>query len=339
LGRLAGTAAGPLLLVPDGKGDFAAAPLLDAAHKTLVVELKEGGWCAVADFDGDGRCDVMQLFTGGSLFFAGEAPGKFQPPVKLPAAGVRNPHGAILGDFDTDGRLDLIAGGDDGLGLVSHAESRRLADNTFSTGELIYHGGQNSPFVTAISACDINSDGRQGAALFYKGQKPMLFFNRGFACFGWARELDVAGQQTATPDVFELQATEAPPKLAAAEAVQNGQLAGAVADLDHDGAQDLICVAPDGQVLVLYGQSENQRPMGLTLLLSSRHPGPLTVTASDQKRLIGMYVLRPGLPAFVGRLTAGPLKLEWRGADGVARSKRQVVTSLARVEIDPLSEH
>ena len=336
-GLLAGTPSGPVLLVPDGAGSFSATPLAAPQQVAKEDKLKQDGLCVAADFDGDGRCDVMHLFSKGALFFAGEAPGKFKPPVDMPASGLRNPHSAVSGDFDADGRLDLVVAGDDGVALMSHAENRRLEDNTFVTGELWYHGGQNSPSLVSASPCDMNNDGRQGVALFYQKQKPMLFFNRGFACFGWARELDVVSPPDTSAPGLGAPGEKAETKLASTEAIQNGQLAGTIADLDGDGAQDLVCVSPQGEVWALYGQSENQRPLGLTMCLSGKSHDPLTVSVSDQKRRLGTYVVRPGIPVFAGRANAGPLNLEWRGPDGKPRSRKVVVTSLARVELDPLA--
>ena len=47
----------------------------------------------------------------------------------------------------------------------------------------------NAPQIVSITPWDINADGRQGVALFYAGIAPKCFFNRGFGCFGLAREL------------------------------------------------------------------------------------------------------------------------------------------------------
>jgi hypothetical protein len=39
-----------------------------------------------------------------------------------------------------------------------------------------------------------------------------------------------------------------------------------------------------------------------------------------------MHVVRPGIPAFVGRAEAGPMALGWVGRDGRAVSREVVVT-------------
>ena len=44
------------------------------------------------------------------------------------------------------------------------------------------------------------------------------------------------------------------------------------------------------------------------------------------RRIAGMYVVRPGIPAFVGRAKAGPMSLSWIGRDGKAILGKVVVT-------------
>jgi hypothetical protein len=68
-------------------------------------------------------------------------------------------------------------------------------------------------------------------------------------------------------------------------------------------------------------------------LAASKSRGPVTVTVSDAKRRTGMYVVKPGAPAFVGRSQAGPATIEWKGTDGKLRTQKVIVVNPVRVEL------
>lgn len=82
-------------------------------------------------------------------------------------------------------------------------------------------------------------------------------------------------------------------------ACKTEQLAGTIVDLNGDGIQDLLAVDVDGEVWVLFGGGVS-RALGVTLA-ASKARGPVTVTVSDAKRRTGMYVVKPGVPVFIGR--------------------------------------
>jgi hypothetical protein len=329
-GLLVGTGKGPVLLIPVGKTSLVVRAVAGVTPETLQ-DLGTGGYCVAADFNADGRCDAMQLFEKGSLLFAGEAPGKFKPPVTTRAPLVRNPASAAPGDYDTDGRLDLVVAGEDGLALLSHTDARRLDNHTYVTGELAYHGNANAPNIHSAWACDINSDGRQGVALFGGGRKPLLFFNRGFACFGWARELDLVGDAAMPPAMGTAEVKK--PELKSLESLQFGQKAAAVGDLNADGVTDLLGVDLQSNVWALFGQSMAERPLIVTLAFAPRVQDPVCVTVSGQKYRAGMYVVRPGIPATVGRPAKGVMNLQWFGPDGQPVTSKTMVTASKTVEI------
>jgi hypothetical protein len=166
----------------------------------------------------------------------------------------------------------------------------------------------------------------------------MVFFNRGFACFGWARELDLSGTGSAlseAADPLDPFSEPAQSKLAGADALQRGQTTGTIWDLNGDGVQDLLGVDLENNVWVLFGAREAGRALGLTITLSPKVSNPVTVAIRGKGRCLGMHVVRPGMPAFAGRAVPGPLDLQWNGPDGEARTQRAIVVKPIRVELGP----
>src|SRR5205807_2406115 len=70
---------------------------------------------AVGDFNGDGKPDLvtgnagdLNLGAGGSLgILLGNGDGSFRPVANLPVAS--NPIAVAVGDFNKDGKLDVVA--------------------------------------------------------------------------------------------------------------------------------------------------------------------------------------------------------------------------------------
>lgn len=321
-GLIAGSPGGAVLVVVDGQGGLRARAIASAAPGAPLTRpaaaggLGPGGLCAVADLNGDGRCDVLQLFARGLLFYAGRGAGRFAAPARTRTALVTSPAAAVCGDYDADGSLDVVTGGADGLALLTRdldgGRDGRWRNETFATGELAYHGGGRR-FVTGQAPCDVNHDGRQGVVLFYRRLGAMAFFNRGFACFGLARELLLTTS-----------------KLKGAAALQSGQSAGTMIDLNADGCADLLAVSPAGDVWVLFGASRPAEGVGLMLAAHRAQRGPVTVGVSAGGRRTGMYVVRPGAPAFVACAEPGAVLLEWKTPDGRTQKRRVEVESLTR---------
>ena len=197
---------------------------------------------------------------------------------------VKSPCAAVCGDYDADGRLDVVVAGEDGLALLRRARDARWDNCTHVTGELAYHGNANRPRIVGAAPCDINNDGRQGVAFFYPQRNPLVFFNRGFACFGLARELELSGSGSVAPEPLDPFAPPPEPKLKGAEALQHGQAAGTVLDLNGDGIADLLAVASGGEVWALFGKAEDRQPLGLTLALPPTARGPATISVSNDRR-------------------------------------------------------
>lgn len=329
IGLLAGTRGGPMLVVQGADGAFAARRVAGADG------LGPGGFCLPADLDGDGRCDIVQFHPNGMAVCHGEGQGRFRPPVAVNVPLPKSPSAAVCGDYDADGQLDLVVCGEDGLALLARGLEGRWENATHATGELAYHGNANEPRILAAAPCDINGDGRQGVALFYADRNPLVFFNRGFACFGLARELELAGG--AAPDAPLDPLAPAPQaRLEAARALQGGQATGTILDLNGDGMPDLFAVTPRGDAWVLFGKGAGGAgPLSLTVALPARARGPVTIGLSSGRRRIAMHVLRPGIPATSGLSEPGPVLIEWAEPDGTRRRREAIVERPTRIELVP----
>ena len=304
-GLAAGTSDGVALFVPDGQGGLAERRLAGP-----------GGACTVADFNGDGAPDILQVSAHELAFYAGQRrPGSFAAPVVAKVATVKDPTALVCGDYDTDGQLDVVAAGDGGAVLLSR-EDGQWTSIMAETGELGAASGLGRGEAVVVAACpsDLNGDGRQAVALFQAAASPGLFFSRGFACFGVAGSL--AFSETKRP---------------ATEALGPGQMTGALCDLNADLAPDLLAVDRHENVWVIFGEASEPRPFHLTAETAGKDP--LTVSVFLGERLLGIWVVRPGEPAAIALPRAGKATLRWKAADGTETARDVVVMAPARVKL------
>ena len=112
-----------------GNGDGTFSQSADITETDLV----SFGQPVVGDFNGDGKLDVAVAFsdtttsTNGIMFFGGNEDGTFQSGVPSSIAAIASVNAA--GDFDGDGKLDLIGSTSSGAYL---AHGRRTAIPTLS---------------------------------------------------------------------------------------------------------------------------------------------------------------------------------------------------------------
>lgn len=320
-GILVSTPAEPVLLTPGADGAFTKSPLRPPEEAGFPgTGLGTAGPCLVADFGGDSFADVLQPYSKGGLYYAGTEAGSFAPPVLL--QDVRAGEGALratTGDYDADGRLDVLLTDDGGchiwrnLGGGKFEGRGRSSGLTVSAGELDYI---SRPHCLSGSTCDINNDGRQDILLTYRSaQHPQLFFNRGFLCFGYSIELCLRDSYPFEP-------------------AGEGQQAGCVTDVDEDGAQDLALVLANGEVWILYRAWVLDRgilkPPLAVEVLPGKAPGPLKVTGSFLDRSLGAWSIRAGSSAFFGLEYPGVCELRWQLPGGSAQ-KAQVSVEKGRV--------
>ena len=308
-GVVVGTEHGVVHVELDGTGKFAMGEL----EHTGVQEDVMAGPCIAADFDDDGRCDVLQVSSKGAQFYKGTNGGfaSGRPTCQRPLTS--NPRTARAGDFDADGSLDVVVGGEDGIVLLSNDGNARFTVVNYQTGELAYIA---KPNIMDASACDINADGRQDLALFYSDMGPQIFFNRGFRCFGYAVELDMGDAG-----------------IKSLPSVMKGQKGGTIADLNADGIQEMIVLSADGELAVLWTEPVRPATLSVSVVLPASIVAPVKVTGYDGKRCLGARLVTPGAAALFGKVNKGPLLLEWRDADGTERSHRSIVLKPMTVEL------
>ncbi len=312
-GLLASTSRGPLVLIPSGSGSF---------KNRLIAGGKDAGNrgpCVLADFDGDGLNDIVEPHAGGLIFYRGRAPGAFEPPHPAGLAHLVQPLTASFsGDFDADGLLDLVVTGHQGCFFFTNMGSGKFREVLEEAGEVLYNA---KPGVIGGSACDLNNDGRQEFLFFFeKDLCPQFFFNRGFRCFGFAVELN-------------LKPGESPH--AAAGAAGEGQQAGAAADFNGDGAQDVALVTAGGEVWILFREIEGGSRLGLSVALPGGVSGPIRVVGQDGARCLGARNVSAEAPALFGMFNKGPLHLSWQAPGQEKVEKRVMVLGPTRFELPP----
>jgi len=310
-GLLVGGNALPVLVTLDADGKASTTSL--AAPGIDQAKLGKAGACLVADFNGDAIADVIALREQGSILFRGEAPGKFKPgtacAIKLGGA----PSGACLGDYDADGSHDVLVVNQAGGLLWANDGKGAFVERFAHSGEMNTHANPNG--VDCMTG-DINNDGRQDIVMAYGKPgtivRPAVFFNRGFRSFGEVNDIVVPG-------------------------ATGGQQSACLADLDGDGAQDMILALNNGEIWVLFRNTEDEEALmvAVDLPTSGAFKGPITVTGWSDGRCLGAWNVLPGVSrANFGRTWAGPVTIKWRLPGGKEQEEEVILEEgIVRVEI------
>ncbi len=136
--------AGVSVLLGNGDGTFQRAVTYDAGGNCFLV--------AVADFNGDGKPDLVVMFDGVLL---GNGDGTFQAAISFPPGNYIQP--LAVGDFNGDGKLDLVVADSDARGSIDVLLGN--GDGTFQT-PVSYGWGMDTDTFAYVAVGDFNSDGK-----------------------------------------------------------------------------------------------------------------------------------------------------------------------------------
>jgi len=289
---------GLVLLGNDGKGELSqqtavAAPAAQARGKALRGIL--------ADFTNDGLPDLVVPSEKAGLFYRGKKGSGFgAPAICAVSSGIG--HGvSSIGDFDSDGYLDVLLCGDDGTKVFHNLGNGRFAESLAVSGELSYKAAR---FASWCSIEDYDGDGRQDIMVTYHEQMLAFYFNRGFRSFGYA--VRTLASLDASPTSF-----------------RDGQSAGAFADLNSDGAQDTALVRPNGEVWCLFNKMGLDELPYITAKFPAKAGGPFSVECWLRDRSLGKRHVRAGsLGTFFSVPESSECRLRWQAPGGKAKERK-----------------
>jgi hypothetical protein len=143
---------------------------------------------AVADFNGDGKPDIMAAGAGSVSVFLNKGDGTFADPQAYPVAV--SPTSVAVGDFNRDGKLDIVTGNADSTVSVLLGQG----NGTFGTAQnYAIAGAANS-----VAIGDFNHDGFLDVVT--TGAEMDVLWNNGQGAFGAYQKVGPAGSNVLAAD-------------------------------------------------------------------------------------------------------------------------------------------
>lgn len=294
---IVGTANGPVVLAPEG-ASLGVKFQLDAKSLAQKEGLGDLGELISGDFEGLGRPGILQVCEKGAILFRGEPDGFSAATVANRQLRLPKQTGIALGDFNGDGRLDVVLVGNDQIAFLLNRGDDTFLDMSRGTGETAYAGPQHK---NLAAVWDGNGDGTVEPVVRSPDRYPGIYFNRGYFSFGYSNDRMIE---------------ETDPELGLSTALSDGQTAGTTGDVNGDSLADAIFLTPEGAVVAVPSVSgaSTSRPASLDVALPPSSVQPTLVTAYHGKRCLGARWVLPGVPANFALPTLMPVKLVWKTA-------------------------
>ena len=211
----------PRLLLGNGLGQFALAPDQNSSYSAQP----QGSSISVADFNGDGKKDLVAIAVstatpyGGAVVLFGQGDGTFKAPIAVTNGST------IVGDLNSDGKSDMVSATFPGTPDIF--STLGAANDTFIS---VSTPLRNPTFASIFAVGDLNHDG-----------KPDLVINGYTALEVWLGNGD--GTFTYHNRI--------------AFGAYVAQQFAPVADLDGDGNADMVVLAQAAaQIIIFYGNGD-----------------------------------------------------------------------------------
>lgn len=259
---------------------------------------------AVGDIDGDGRLDIVSAGDGANVvrIFFQDGAGSFRRPAESIAGSsvLSNPEDLIAGDFDGDGRVDLLTQSTE-TGVLTFF--RQAADRSFASSSITT--GATNPL--AIAAGDIDGDARPDIAVANVDSDTIVLLFQETSGFTRIETLsdetlvgpegvalgdldgdgkiDVIASARVSGGVFVFRQGEDGEFTAAGALPGSAEITGAlsplVVDLDRDGHLDVIVAAQDAGSVVIWRGAEGGTFLEPDEVTIDEAAAPIAIDAGD----------------------------------------------------------